>query len=158
MSVNQYEPHVFVLPEDDANRQLADGFRLEVDRFQQMRVLRVAGGWRRVLELFKSQHIAEMNRNPKRFMVLLIDFDNQPGRLDLAKAEIPRGLADRVFVLGALTEPEDLKPTLGSYEMIGKALANECREDTYTTWSDGLLRHNAMELTRLREHVRPILF
>ena len=54
-----------MLPEDDANRQLADGFRLEVDRFQQMRVLRVAGGWRRVMELFKSEHVIEMDRHPK---------------------------------------------------------------------------------------------
>jgi hypothetical protein len=66
MSVNLYEPHVFVIPEDDANRQLADGFHLEVDwsRQKQMQVLRVARGWRRVLELFTSQHIAEMDRNP----------------------------------------------------------------------------------------------
>lgn len=44
MSVNLYEPHVFVIPEDDANRQLADGFHLEVDwsRQKQMQILRVA--------------------------------------------------------------------------------------------------------------------
>lgn len=109
--MNTYEPHVFVLPEDDANRQLADGFQLEVDRFRQkqMRVLRVARGWRRVVELFKSQHVAEMDRNPNRFMVLLIDLDKQHDRLDVVKADIPTGLADRVFVLGARPEPEDLK-------------------------------------------------
>lgn len=39
-------PHVLVLPEDDANRQLANGFLL--DGFlsgRQMLVLEVAGGW-----------------------------------------------------------------------------------------------------------------
>ena len=28
MSVNRHQPHVFVLPEDDANRQMAIGFIL----------------------------------------------------------------------------------------------------------------------------------
>lgn len=28
MSVNKYKPHVFVIPEDDADRQIADGFVL----------------------------------------------------------------------------------------------------------------------------------
>lgn len=31
MSVNRYQPHVLVLPEDDANRQLANGFVLDLD-------------------------------------------------------------------------------------------------------------------------------
>jgi len=26
MSPNQYQPHILVLPEDDANRQIANGF------------------------------------------------------------------------------------------------------------------------------------
>ncbi len=45
MSVNKYLPHVFVLPEDDANRQLASGFHLQVpwDRQRQMQVL--SSGW-----------------------------------------------------------------------------------------------------------------
>jgi hypothetical protein len=29
MSVNKYLPHVLVLPEDDANRQMANGFFLD---------------------------------------------------------------------------------------------------------------------------------
>jgi len=48
--------------------------------------------------------------------------------------------------------------TLGSYETIGRALAEDCREGTDTTWEHGLLRHNSGEIGRLRERVRPILF
>src|SRR5258705_3077683 len=123
--VNKHEPHVFVLPEDDANTRLANAFHKNVDwnRYRQMQVLPEAGGWRRVLDLFKTEHLSEMDRNPKRFMVLLIDFDGQLDRLDLVRADIPPRLADRVFVIGALSEPEALKATLGSYETIGKALA-----------------------------------
>ena len=91
-------------------------------------------------------------------MVLLIDFDGKEDRLEEAKAGIPGHLTDRVFVLGAWTEPEALKADLGSYETIGLALAKDCREGTDTTWGHDLLRHNATELDRLRKHVRPILF
>lgn len=92
-------------------------------------------------------------------MVLLIDFDGDKNRLSRVKARIPAHLNDRVYILGARNEPEDLKAAdLGSYETIGAALAQDCREETDRTWGHPLLRHNAGELERLRERVRPILF
>ena len=92
-------------------------------------------------------------------MVLLIDFDGAPERLNLAKTFIPDHLIDRVFVLGVLTEPEKLKTDLGRpYEAIGMAMAQDCREETDTTWGHALLRHNTVEISRLRDRVRPILF
>ena len=160
MSVNKNRPHVLVLPEDDANLRLANGFHLELDmtRYREMQVLPVAGGWNEVLDLFKSQHVMEMDRCPKRFMILLIDFDGDEDRLERAQTAIPQHLADRVFVLGALSEPEDLKPDLGSYETAGSRMAEDGRQGTDGTWGHRLLRHNAAELNRLRERVRPILF
>ena len=53
MSVNRYLPHVLALPEDDANRQLANGFLL--DQYvstHKIQVLPEVGGWTQVLELF----------------------------------------------------------------------------------------------------------
>ena len=91
-------------------------------------------------------------------MVLLIDFDARGDRLNQVKNVIPDHLADRVFVLGVWTKPEDLRRVLGSYETIGQAMARDCREDTQATWGHGLLQHNAGEIGRLRERVRPILF
>jgi len=160
MSVNKYLPHVLVLPEDDANRQLANGFLRDHSLLiQKIRMLPEVGGWIQVLERFKSDHVVEMDRYPDRFMVLLIDFDGDEERLTKAKAAIPDGLTGRVFVLGALSKPEDLRQAhLGSYEDIGLAMAKDCREGTDTIWGHDLLRHNARELDRLREHVRPILF
>jgi hypothetical protein len=120
MSVNKDQPHVYVLPEDDANRQLAKGFHLEVDQTRKIQVLEEAGGWERVLDCFESVHVIEMDRYPARWMVLLIDFDGREDRLERAKARIPGHLQDRVFVLGAWREPEDLRRArLGSYEAIG---------------------------------------
>lgn len=40
--VNKYLPHVFVLPEDDANVQLANEFHLQVNQLRQMQVLEPA--------------------------------------------------------------------------------------------------------------------
>jgi hypothetical protein len=161
MSVNRYQPHVLVLPEDDANRQLANGFLLGLNPsvFARIQVLEEAGGWVEVLNRFESDHVAGMDRYIDRYMVLMIDFDGDEERLHVAEGRIPQHLRDRVFVLGALTEPEALRSAgLGSYETIGREAASDCRDDTDSTWGHDLLRHNAGEIARLRQHVRPILF
>lgn len=101
MGGNKFRPHVLVLPEDDANRQLANGFRLGVGSIGQFHVEPVAGGWNEVLGRFKSDHIAGMESNAHRLMVLLIDFDDDHDRLERAKAVVPEHLIHRVFVLGA---------------------------------------------------------
>jgi hypothetical protein len=157
---NRYQPHVLVLPEDDANRQLANGFLLEQNlSLRSIQVLEVVGGWLKVLECFTSDHIAGMEQYASRYMVLLIDFDGKPERLEVAKGKIPDHLSDRVFILGSLGEPEDLKKAgLGSYETIGLAMARDCFEETETTWGHDLLRHNLNEIQRLGQRVRPILF
>jgi hypothetical protein len=161
MSVNKYQPHVFVLPEDDANLQIANGFHVHVpwNRQRRMQVLPVAGGWVKVLDQFHSNHIDKMESNSARCLVLLIDLDGIEERLDEARAKIPAYLADRVFILSALTTPEALRQAkLGSYEEIGSAMAKDCREETESVWGHELLQHNKSELDRLRERVRPILF
>lgn len=155
MGVNKDKPHVLVLPEDDANVQLATGFHLEVGSIRQMQVLPVAGGWSAVLDLFNSDHINGMARYSHRYMILLIDFDRRQERLNQAKARIPEHLAERVFILGVWSKPEALSE---SREAIGQKLAKDCRDETDATWGQALLQHNASELDRLREHVRPILF
>jgi hypothetical protein len=159
MSVNRYLPHVYVLPEDDANRQVLNGFLLDPSLVDyRIHVLEEAGGWVETLDRFRSVYAAEMDRFPARLMVLVIDFDGRQDRLELAKRRIPQHLVERVFVLGALREPEDLKPDLGSFETIGLGMARDCREGTNVVWAHEQLRHNAAEVARLRVHVRPILF
>jgi hypothetical protein len=159
MSVNKYRPHVLVLPEDDANRQLANGFLPDQAlSTRSIQVLEEVGGWREVVDHFLSDHVADMERYPDRSMILLIDFDGDVNRSNFVKAKIPTQVAARVYILGALNEPEDLKLDLGSYETIGQKLVKDCREETNTTWGHDELKHNAGELDRLRERVRPILF
>ncbi len=159
MSVNKYLPHLLVLPEDDDNLRLANEFHLQVNRLRQMQVLPVAGGWIDVLDLFQNVHVREMQRCQDRFMILLIDFDGDGNRLQVAKARIPPALTDRVFVLGVWSEPERLRASEGSYKDIGLGMAEDCRHGTNGTWGRPLLQHNAGELHRLRQHVVPtILF
>ena len=159
MSVNKFQPHVLVLPEDDANRELANGFLLDPSlRVRNIQLLPEVGGWTKVIERFTLDHVAQMDRIPERRLVLLIDLDGDKDRVTTAKAAIPERLSDRVFVLGVFTEPEDLRADLGTYEKIGLGIAADCREGTDTTWGHKLLRHNEGELARLRQKVLPILF
>jgi hypothetical protein len=161
MAANRHQPHILVLPEDDANRQLANGFRLSLDLSiaRRMDVLPPAGGWTQVVDHFVSDHIFDMEKFPLRAMILLIDFDGQESRLNDVKHRVPGQLSHRVFILGTRSEPEELKKAgPGSYEEIGIALGRDCRTEGYATWQHDLLRCNAVELDRLRNHVRPILF
>ncbi len=153
--MNRYQPHLLVLPEDRANRQLAMGFLLGEGLIAgQIRVRPEAGGWIAVLDQFKEE-IGGMEKYPGQFVVLLVDFDGRSDRLDKVKGVVPGHLIERVFVLGVWTEPEELK---GSLEKIGTELANDCRDGTSKKWDDELLKHNEGELARLRKVVRPILF
>lgn len=95
---------------------------------------------------------------PQRRMILLVDFDRQKDRLQEVTNEVERSLLDRVFVVGAWGEPEELRKDLGSYERIGRALAEDCAKQTNLAWCHPSLKHNQGELSRLMSHVRPILF
>jgi hypothetical protein len=159
MSVNKYAPHVLVLPEDDANTQIANGFQLALpgQNFRKLQILPEAGGWTRVRDSFLSDHVAEMERNPNRYMVLIIDLDGRPERPQSIHDLIPPTLADKVFIVGAARTPEELKD-LGSYETIGRALEEDCAAGTVAIWGHELLRHNQTEIVRMRERLCPILF
>jgi hypothetical protein len=159
MGINRHRPHVLVLPEDDADRQLANGFFNDSSISPQARPLPYPGGWMKVLDRFEYDEIPYMRKYSEAFMVLVFDFDDDPDRLSVAKQRIPADLADRVFIVGSLRDPESLrKAGLGKPEEIGLALAKDCREGTDTIWRHDLLRHNAPELARLRKQVSPILF
>ena len=105
-----------------------------------------------VLNSFLSDHVIYTERYPYRLMVLLIDFDGEGNRLNHVTSRIPERLRERVFILGAWSEPEELKSDLGSYETIGSEIAQDCREGTANIWGHHLLSNNAQELTRMRSH------
>lgn len=97
--------------------------------------------------------------NEHSYFLVLVDFDHQANRR-IEVQELTAGLpADRTFILGAWSEPERLRESLGlRFERIGETFAQECATDSLATWNHPLLAHNLTELQRLRNSVRPILF
>ncbi|HAI68549.1 MAG TPA: hypothetical protein DCM38_03825 [Gammaproteobacteria bacterium] len=162
MSVNKYNKHLLVLPEDDANRQIANGFLLEPNLNDRViQILPPPGGWIKVLNAFRDNHISEMHKYKNRMMLLLIDFDQDETRLANIKNQIPDELKARVFVLGTQSEPEKLKKHIANgktFEEIGKALAEDCVNETDKIWGHALLKHNREELARMIPFIKPFLF
>lgn len=161
MSVNKNRPHVYILPEDDANRQIANGFLLDPSiKLRNIEVLRPAGGWPKVLDSFLNDHVLGLRNNAHRHLILLIDFDGQvEERTARFVSQFPGDVRDRVFLLGSMSEPEPLRKQCGdSLENIGKTLAAECFGDEKQLWAHPLLAHNETERTRLNASVRSILF
>jgi hypothetical protein len=160
MSVNKYLPHILVLPEDEADSDIVNGFLLHPQlNAQSIQVLPYVGGWRVVIEKFIINFIPTMRQYPNRWFVLLIDFDRQEDRLDYIKQRIPNDVKDRVFVLGTLSNPEELRSSLGkSLEAIGESLSANCSDNTDGLWGHELLKHNETELKRMISSVKPFLF
>jgi hypothetical protein len=156
---NKYLPHIHVLAEDDANRQIVNGFLLELNDNRAVKVLELPGGWKKTVEEFTKTYASEMRQLPERRMVLLIDFDDDENRLSYVKSQIPDDLQARVFVLGVLSEPENLRTdSKKTFEEIGEALAKDCSDNTNELWGHNLLKHNQRELDRMASSVKPFLF
>ncbi|NEP12719.1 MAG: hypothetical protein F6K14_21425 [Symploca sp. SIO2C1] len=160
MSLNRYKPHIFVLPEDDANRQIANSFVLHPHLKERViQVLPPARGWKKVVSKLLEIHVPEMWQYSEERIVLLIDFDQDKERLSYVNSQIPDDLKDRVFVLGVLSEPEKLRTGIKkTFEEIGEALANDCYDNTNELWGHELLKHNKTELERMIDYVKPFLF
>lgn len=158
--INKYLPHILVIPEDDANRQILNGFLVAPNLDKRIiQVLPPRGGWSKVLDDFKNNHVHAMQKYPDRMIILIIDFDGNEDRLNTARKDIPEDLNERVFILGVLSQPERLRATTNlSFENIGKALAEDCCDNTNKLWGHDLLKHNGSELHRMASSVKPILF
>ena len=159
--MNKYAPHVYVIPEDDGNRQIANGFVLHHQvKDRRIQVVPPAGGWSKVLKTFQDEYIQELSDYPNAHVVMLIDFDDQvQNRKANFEREIPEEFKTRVFVVGSKHNPETLKKALKiSFEQIGKSLANDCDAGTAEHWGHEQLQHNDAELQRLAQTVKPFLF
>lgn len=159
MGANRYGPHLCVLPEDDADRQFAHGFRNYYAVNAGAIDLRdPQGGWTSVLDHFEREYIPRLRRFPGAHVLLLIDFDESPERRATCEVRVPDDLKPRVFVLGAWSNPETLRADLRcSLEAIGaRAAANCVTENGF--WSHPQLAHNAAEVARMTAALKPILF
>lgn len=160
--INRWGPHVFVLPEDDANRQIANGFinHSAVNRAR-IRILQPPGGWPKVLQSLTDTQVSGLRTYTDRLLILIVDFDGVETRFSHVQSAVPEEFRHRVFILGSRTNPENAKrsmPGHHSFERIGRALAEDCAADTLSTWSQQELDCNLGELQRMRATVRPCLF
>jgi hypothetical protein len=109
MSINKNKPHLLILPEDDANRQIINGFiqNLNVNN-RAIQILPIADGWKKAVDKFTNDHIKTMRQYPQRNILLIIDFDECEDRLNFVENYIPDDIKNRVFVLGVQSNPESL--------------------------------------------------
>ncbi len=162
MAANAYKPHLVILAEDKANQEMVTGFCLHPCVIERsVETPPFIGGWNKVVTQFSKQYEVSLQKYPERRLLLIIDFDElYEKRLAWIKSHITNDFIHRVFVLGILSEPEQLKTALGhqSYETIGQTLADECVHNVYELWGHELLKHNQPELARLMKEVKPFLF
>lgn len=64
--MNKYRDHLLIVPEDDANRELATGFLLGLPHGVNAQVERSAGGWSSARDALKSL-APSMLRLPQRW-------------------------------------------------------------------------------------------
>lgn len=143
-----------ILPEDAANAEIANGFLLggvPATNYGKIQILPEAGGWSAAVDRFCNNEAAAMRKFDQRAMILLLDFDNDSGRLAHIKGRIPVDLSNRVFILGVKSEPEGLKRALNEHlEQLGSIMARDCRSPKAGIWEHELLIHNLSEINRLK--------
>ena len=148
MKANRERWHLFIKPEDDANRQLANGFVESLSFLAQTKVQidRPAGGYLKALEFVAD---AQLERFPERRLLILIDFDKSA---DIRKRIVERysSVNNRIFVLGAKPEAEDLRRELKCHLCeCGAKIADSCEDSGCAIWAIDSLRHNEKSLSRL---------
>jgi hypothetical protein len=160
--MNSYKPHILVLPEDEADRHLANGFFCHPDlTIQNYHIEKPSRGWNKVLAEFTENQITPMRKFEGRLLVLLIDFDKSRSRIDLFHEAIPDDLKDRVFVLGVWSQPESLAAPHGNkgLEQHGNNLADDCANNNRQRyWQTPLFKHNLVELNGRDDQLKKLLF
>ena len=165
MAVNNYDRHLLIIPEDDAYRDIANGF---VGHFavadKKIRVEKPAGGWLKLRQSFTQDHEKGLRQYPKRHVLMLLDLDGSPNRAQEFTNAISKDIRERVFLLCCRNEAENVKKELGygHFEPIGQQMAQSCydnaRDAPESPWTCGQLRQNEGELRRLAEAVCSFLF
>lgn len=159
--MNKFLEHIFVIPEDEADEEIANGFALH-DRVdaRRIQVMPVAGGWKHVLATFQAEYVPRLRKYPLGHVVMLIDFDGYTeSRMKYFRERIPDDLRQRVFVVGSSTNPEAIEKAVNlPREQIGRSLAEACVSNVDDLWDHELLQHNAEERARLADAVSRFLF
>jgi hypothetical protein len=140
---------------------MVNGFStlLEINE-RQFYVYDLARGWERGKETLLKLSKGYMREYPSSYALLIVDFDGNAHRGSEIKNQIPEEVRDRVFVVGVLNEPENLKNSTGmKFEQLGLQIAEGCKDSNIDFWErQELLAHNVDEIRRLSKAVRNLFF
>ena len=99
MSRDKYGPQVIVIPEDQANQEMANGFLLHwALKLRTIHILRPVGGWKKVIDKFNNDYALSLSNHKERRVVLLLDLDEDRNRPGVIRADLPPDIQDRVFI------------------------------------------------------------
>ena len=160
MSVNKYKPHLYIIPEDSVDRQLANGFVLHYEVNGEVQIINESGGWPKVIDAIMNVYVPILRRYRYAHVIGIIDCDNWENRIQKKLDQFPDDVRDRIFLLGFIKDPEKFKESvpISSYEKIGEKLAEECFEDSLELWNHEHLKHISSEIERAKSSLRPIIF
>lgn len=159
MTVNKYKPHLFVIPEDDADRQLANGFVLHHEVSGEVQIVKEAGGWIKVIETITEEYVPLLKQNPNAHVLGIIDCDNDGERIKKLLDDFPSDVQDRIFLLGVFDDPQQFKISVQKpFETIGETLAEECFTEELHLWHHTHLQHISTEIERAKRCLKPIVF
>jgi hypothetical protein len=133
MASNKFQWHLRIFVEDDANRQIVNGFlesffQRNIPRY--IRVLPPSGGWG--ITLKRAQQDCAEGGSCRRVLAV-IDFD---GDADRIRAVSTKGQAN-FYVMGCREEPEKLRQLLqhpGHFSTLGDSLAREYCDNNTSLW------------------------
>lgn len=170
MSINRQQEHVIFFGEDEATRDLAQGF-VESAKINELRcdVWHTFGtGWQSTVEAIE---LVNMVRYPLTRLVLVIDLDRKGvHHIDKIKREIAESpFKDRVYVIGGAKDVQALQRAFVAANSIGKMseqdtgrkIADECFKDESCiegVWANPELVGNVAELVRLCRDAKDIIF
>jgi len=160
LSVNKFKPHLLILPEDQAVKDVVVGAveSIRVKPAANLSIEKLLGGWRKLKDRLPECE-KYLGQYPEGRLLFIIDLDRDPKRPKEVQAWIQGEFADRIFLLSSFHEPEALQRELtGSLEMIGGTLVDDCPDDQSEAWAHSHLEHNKPELERFMASCRPILF
>lgn len=133
MASNKFQWHLRIFVEDDANRQIVNGF---LESFFQhniprcIRVLPPSGGWRATLDAAQLDCVEGCSC---RRVLAVIDCDGDANRICTATAN---GQAN-LYIMGCCEEPEKLRQLLqhpGHFSTLGDSLAREYCHNNTSLW------------------------
>jgi len=149
--VDKFKPHLFIVPEDDADRQIAVGFQMHLEAKGEMQIVDVARGWLKVVGVIKDEYVPLLKNNLNSHVLGIIDCDKDADRIAEQLENFPEDIRNRIFLLG-------VRSAKMHFAEIGEKLADECYKDELDLWNHEMLSYSSSEALRAKDVLRELVF